>query len=283
MNAKPFCFFLTLIAVLFVSQLYSQESSNPADGKTTGLAEELNKAVSAYGGQEAKLRVQLVEKLDEVKKNIDANKKKPADARIAASDKLQTLRDEFLATGKLPEIPELRSSLQNYTRGMDEARRDCLKAYERAIDGYDKIGDRESAKRVIEEKDRFKESQKPTDSLQSGSMWIGEFTRIEAGSRELGRQRANMQVLSRDKSDFSARLEIQGEGVAHHIREFKGKIINGTISWFAKDVTVIKGHEGHNHSGKIEGDRIALRYGGLTNIGGKPVNGTITLDRKTNK
>jgi hypothetical protein len=69
-------------------------------------------------------------------------------------------------------------------------------------------------------------------------------------------------------------------GEAHHIREFKGTVNNGVVSWKAKDVKVLKGHEGHGHSGALRGDRIELRYSGLTFAGGKAVFGTVTLDRK---
>ena len=91
-----------------------------------------------------------------------------------------------------------------------------------------------------------------------------------------------MDVLNRDQNTFIARLEIHGQGVAHHIKEFKGSIKNGNVSWFAKDVTVIKGHEGHNHSGKIIGNRIELNYSGQTKTGGKPVRGTVILTRDSN-
>jgi serine/threonine protein kinase len=119
------------------------------------------------------------------------------------------------------------------------------------------------------------------DSFQVGSIWVGEYavTRSGGTSRRLP---VNFRVLERYQSAFRARYEIEGQGLAHHVREITGTIKNGEIYWYAKDVVFHEGHEGQDHAGRIEGDRINLNFRGPA-LGeafqGQTAWGTVTLSR----
>ncbi len=116
----------------------------------------------------------------------------------------------------------------------------------------------------------IKELQKTTDVLQPGTVWIGEHVRIQRDTREAFA--VTFRVLQRDGETFKARFE-----GSNNVREVRGSVKNGEIRWLAKDVTVIKGHKGHDHSGTIRGEEISLKYSGVAVTNGEAVSGTVTL------
>jgi hypothetical protein len=108
------------------------------------------------------------------------------------------------------------------------------------------------------------------DSLQPGTVWTGEQLRIVEGNSQTFR--VIFTVRERNGDRFKARLE-----VATNIREINGTISNGRISWLARDVKVVKGHQGHDHTGTIQGEEISLVYSGIGVPEGAPVSGTVKL------
>ncbi len=110
------------------------------------------------------------------------------------------------------------------------------------------------------------------DSLLVNSQWKGPMTRtIRSGTTQVN---VTLSITERNGDRFKGIFT-----TANNTREVNGYIqSNGTIGWYAKDVRIIQGHEGHDHLGKISGNTITLNYSGVTKDGtNQAVKGTVAL------
>jgi hypothetical protein len=249
------------IAVSAASSLLAQEDS---------IADALDHARTIYEATVDQATEELQQRLE------DEKQKAQNSANLVQLQKLDEEIKVFKESRKLPSAVNTRK----YVNAIVSGQKKFLNALAHAKRQYTKNGDTDLASLVQEEIDEL-EPPVVEDSLQAGTKWIGEMTRVAKGEADIGRQRVNLEVLERDGNSFSARLEIQGEGIAHHVRLVKGTISRGRVMWLAKNVQVLKGHEGHDHAGAIKGDRMELQFRGLTHTGGKPVAGKIVLDKKS--
>jgi hypothetical protein len=147
--------FVAMAALLFASTTTAQEFDKPRNDRATTIAEGLSEAVKTYGEREVAIRDELVAELDRVIVKVNSSKKMSVDKRIEKVDELEKLREELSNNGKLPEIPEMKSAITNFNRNVESARKTCLQAYMKAIKDYDEIGERDLARVVKAEKDRF--------------------------------------------------------------------------------------------------------------------------------
>jgi len=116
------------------------------------------------------------------------------------------------------------------------------------------------------------ELDRATDALRTGTVWTGEQTRVVEGDSRVQRYPVTFTVRDRNGDRFKARLD-----TTTNIREIYGTIKSGRISWLARDVKIIKGHQGHDHTGTIQDDEISLKYAGIGVPEGTPVSGTVKL------
>jgi serine/threonine protein kinase len=111
---------------------------------------------------------------------------------------------------------------------------------------------------------------KTLDAFRPGTVWAGENVRMFAGKRQV--YAVTYRVLERQGERF--RIRVEGP---NNIRDVQGTIIGRQIKWLAKDVIVIKGHQGLDVAGTIEGEQVTLHYSGIAEAIGAPETGTIKL------
>ena len=116
---------------------------------------------------------------------------------------------------------------------------------------------------------------KAADALQPGTVWTGTHFLKTADNPEPLAIPASLAVLERAGEIFKARYE-----VGAHIRDIRGTIKDGRITWLARDVQVIKGHQGPDTQGTIQGEEISLTLSGVRPSDGTLTSGTIKLSLK---
>ena len=234
-----------------------------ASAEDDAIEIKLSASKKAYDKAIEKSRDSLVAKL---KEKVDAAEK-------AGNLKLlEQFEAEVKALDDKGELPKS-TSTKEYERQVRLAKAAMEDAYAVAVRDYTKATKRAQAKVIQEELDVFKsgKSTPANDQFQKGTVWKGEGSLNATSTFDV-----TLTVLSRKDNNFTAEFVITTP--TKHNRHITGKIENGVISWLGKDVKVNgQGHEGHDHKGKISGNRIVLDYAGVAKKGGAPVSGKVVL------
>jgi hypothetical protein len=230
------------------------------DGAPDPIGETLEKAKAAFQAQMAKLRTQVLEALDQA----EAKARDRGDRK--ALDVIEEERAAFAKNGTPPR-KVVAPATRAYQAERSAARRTLDAAYRATAAAYTKDHRDERADAVERERLRF-EQDVPLDAFQPGTVWKG-TTEVGVynlrGSRESMRTiPATLTVLERDGSSYKARFE---EG--RTILEVRGTITRGIVRWSTKDVKVIQGAAGFDHTGRL--DETSLTLGTERSLTGRRV------------
>ena len=225
----------------------------------------------------------IAEKLEKARKDFESRNKAVAEdilKRLVAAeekatksgdktllDQLEFERKLFQKDGVFPrslKADDLRARVENVRIAM-------IAAFRKAISDYTKNRNKAEAdkteKAMLEFDAKIPSADASAESFAVGSVWKGEVKIKRSGGSE-STHGLIFTVLERAGSTFKARFEIPGAKGPLHLKEVRGRVERGKISWLAKDVVVIEGkHPGFDVSGTIRGEKIVMVTSGIAEVG----------------
>ena len=234
------------------------------------IRENLDKAKADFEAAWTKQRKNIQDALDRAEDSARKNGKKDVVDQVKA-EREAFEKDSFLLPQSTP------ATAKEYQQKMSAAQTALDLAFRGAIAAYTKKKLDDKASAVEKEKKSYQLAH-PADALQPGTVWKGKMDRKEqfAKSSSNATHDITLTVLDRDGKTFKATVDVAGSSIEVH-----GSIdYNGKMSWLAKDVRVIRGTEGYDHTGQIAGRAMGLQYQAA--LPGKTVSGigTLQLDKK---
>jgi hypothetical protein len=252
--------------------------SAQTDARERLIQQALDDATDAYTVAQDEARQYLLDIFDKQIEKAEANRRMQLSQRIALLEELETARKSFIDNGTIPMIQGISQPvINNYTRRLDTSVSDYMSALKKAADDFDKLGNLDAAKRILDDLENLKAKFAPETNLEPGMVFEGPRVQIVSGVQS-PEFTTTLTIREVKEGKFYGAMTIKAS------QRDRSYAVDGTVKGTALSFRAFSTEDKFNqlHSGTIRNGVIAVQIKGATQDGKSTV-GKMQMELKKEK